>query len=191
MLAFLGSKHKVASMYSGSQLQDRLTRRPAGEALLYVEAWQSARLHRSYDPANPKACRRPGFREFESHSLRILTSGTVSVAAATVPRLSPWDWAPRRSTGSNIRLSRRFCQRGRQSLKCRIGPVMNLLSRDKQIEIIAALTGGVGIRATARLVGVNRETVGKLALQVGKGCAELHDRRVLGVRVARIELDEV
>jgi hypothetical protein len=68
---------------------------------------------------------------------------------------------------------------------------MNLLSRDKQIEIIAALTGGVGIRATARLVGVNRETVGKLALQVGKGCAELHDRRVLGVRVARIELDEV
>src|SRR5258708_24903127 len=68
---------------------------------------------------------------------------------------------------------------------------MNLLSRDKQIEVIAALTEGVGIRATARLTGVNRETVGKLALQVGKGCAELHDRRVVGIRVARIELDEV
>ncbi len=68
---------------------------------------------------------------------------------------------------------------------------MNVLSRDKQIEIIAALTEGVGIRATARLVGVNRETVGKLALQVGKGCAELHDRRMVGVRVNRIELDEV
>lgn len=68
---------------------------------------------------------------------------------------------------------------------------MNLLSRDKQIEIIAALTEGVGIRATARLVGVDRETVGKLALRVGKGCAELHDRRMVGVRVARIELDEV
>ncbi len=68
---------------------------------------------------------------------------------------------------------------------------MNLLSRNKQIEIIAALTEGVGIRATARLAGVNRETVGKLALQVGKGCAELHDRRMVGVRVARIELDEV
>jgi hypothetical protein len=68
---------------------------------------------------------------------------------------------------------------------------MNLLSRDKQIEIIASLTEGVGIRATARLVGVNRETVGKLALQIGRGCAELHDRRVVGVRVARIELDEV
>src|SRR3977135_2256308 len=68
---------------------------------------------------------------------------------------------------------------------------MNILPRDKQIEIIAALTEGVGIRATARLAGVNRETVGKLALQVGKGCAELHDRRMVGVRVNRIELDEV
>jgi hypothetical protein len=68
---------------------------------------------------------------------------------------------------------------------------MNLLSRDKQIEVIAALTEGVGVRATARLTGVNRETVRKLALQVGKGCAELHDRRMVGVRVARIELDEV
>jgi hypothetical protein len=68
---------------------------------------------------------------------------------------------------------------------------MNFLSRDKQIEVIAALTEGVSIRVTARLAGVNRETVGKLALQVGKGCAELHDRRMVGVRVARIELDEV
>jgi hypothetical protein len=67
---------------------------------------------------------------------------------------------------------------------------MNILSRDKQIEIIAALTG-VGIRATARLVGINRETVGRLALHVGKGCVEFHDRRMVGVRVNRIELDEV
>ena len=68
---------------------------------------------------------------------------------------------------------------------------MNILPRDKQIEIISAPTEGVGIRVTARLVGVNRETVGKLALQVGKGCAELHDRRMVGVRVNRIELDEI
>jgi IS1 family transposase len=68
---------------------------------------------------------------------------------------------------------------------------MNILSRDKQIEIISAITEGVGIRATARLVGVNRETVGKVALQVGKGCAELHDRRMVGVRTGRLELDEL
>ncbi len=68
---------------------------------------------------------------------------------------------------------------------------MNILSREKQIEAIAALSEGLGIRATARLVGVDRETVGKLALQVGRGCAEFHDRRMVGLRVARLELDEV
>ena len=68
---------------------------------------------------------------------------------------------------------------------------MNILSRDKQIEIISALTEGMSIRATARLAGVDRETVGKLALQVGKGCAELHDRRMVGVRTGRLELDEL
>jgi len=57
---------------------------------------------------------------------------------------------------------------------------MHILSRDKQIEVIAALCEGVGIRATARLTGVNRKTVGRLALQVGNGCAELHDRMMVG-----------
>lgn len=67
---------------------------------------------------------------------------------------------------------------------------MNVLSRQKQIEVVAALTEGLGIRATARLTGVNRETVGRLALQVGRGCAELHDRLMVGIRVNRLELDE-
>jgi hypothetical protein len=44
---------------------------------------------------------------------------------------------------------------------------MNLLPRDKQIEIIAALCDGLGIRATARITGVNRETLGTLALPSG------------------------
>lgn len=68
---------------------------------------------------------------------------------------------------------------------------MNILSRDKQIEIIAALTEGLGTRATARLTGVNRETVATLALRVGRGCAELHDRIMVGVRTGRLELDEL
>ena len=46
---------------------------------------------------------------------------------------------------------------------------MNILSREKQIEVICALTEGLGIRATARITGVNRETVGTLALRVGRG----------------------
>jgi hypothetical protein len=35
---------------------------------------------------------------------------------------------------------------------------MNILSRDKQIEIIAALTEGMSIRSVERLTGVHRDT---------------------------------
>jgi IS1 family transposase len=68
---------------------------------------------------------------------------------------------------------------------------MNNLSRDKQIEILAALTEGLGLRATTRLTGVDRKTVARLQLKIGRGCAELHDRTMVGVRAGRLELDEL
>jgi transposase-like protein len=68
---------------------------------------------------------------------------------------------------------------------------MNILSRDKQIDIIAALTEGMSIRSTERLTGVHRDTIMRLAVRVGKGCAELHDRTMVGFRAGRIELDEL
>ena len=67
---------------------------------------------------------------------------------------------------------------------------MNVLPREKQIEIIAALCEGVGQRAVTRLTGTDRKTVARLALRVGRGCAELHDRMMVGIRVQRLELDE-
>src|SRR3984893_1680816 len=67
---------------------------------------------------------------------------------------------------------------------------MNYLSREKQIEVIAALCEGVGQRAVTRLTGCDRKTVARLGLRVGRGCAELHDRLMVGIRVNRLELDE-
>jgi IS1 family transposase len=49
----------------------------------------------------------------------------------------------------------------------------------------------MSIRATERLTGVHRDTIMRLALRVGRGCAELHDRRMVGVRTGRLELDEL
>ena len=40
---------------------------------------------------------------------------------------------------------------------------MNNLSREKQIEIIAALCEGIGQRAVTRLTGCDRKTVARLA----------------------------
>ncbi len=68
---------------------------------------------------------------------------------------------------------------------------MNFLSRDKQIEVIAALCDGLGVRAVSRITGVNRGSVAALALKVGRGAAELHDRMMVGVRTGRLELDEL
>src|SRR5580704_957620 len=74
---------------------------------------------------------------------------------------------------------------------CRIGPAMNNLPREKQIEIIGMLCEGVGQRAVSRLTETDRKTVARLALAIGTGCAELHDRMMVGLRVHRIECDEL
>ena len=73
----------------------------------------------------------------------------------------------------------------------RIGPVMNVLSRDQQIAIIACLTEGRSIRATERITGIHRDTIMRLGERVGRGCAELHDRMMVGIRAGRLELDEI
>jgi hypothetical protein len=56
---------------------------------------------------------------------------------------------------------------------------------------IAYLTEGQSIRATERLTGIHRDTIMRLGERVGRGCAELHDRMMVGLRVGRLELDEI
>lgn len=71
-----------------------------------------------------------------------------------------------------------------------IGP-MNILPYDKQIAAISALTEGVSIRATERLTDIHRDTIMRLGVRVGEGCALVHDRLMRDLQVARIELDEI
>ena len=68
---------------------------------------------------------------------------------------------------------------------------MNILPHDKQIAVISALTEGCSIRATERLTGIHRDTIMRLGVRVGDGCAELHDRLMQFVQVNRLELDEL
>lgn len=67
----------------------------------------------------------------------------------------------------------------------------NVLPFDKQVSVIAALCEGVSIRATERLVDVNRGTIMSLGVRVGMGCAALHDSLMRNVRVSLLEFDEV
>jgi len=67
---------------------------------------------------------------------------------------------------------------------------MNILPREKQTQIIAALTEGCSIRSTERLTDTHRDTVMRLGVEVGEGCRRLHDGMMRGLHVNLIELDE-
>jgi len=41
------------------------------------------------------------------------------------------------------------------------------------------------------LTGVDRKTVARRQLKIERGCAELHDRTMVGIRTGRCELDEL
>lgn len=67
---------------------------------------------------------------------------------------------------------------------------MNQLSREPQVRIVAALTEGCSIRATERLTDVHRDTIMRLGVRVGAGCARLHDGMMRDLQVALIQMDE-
>ena len=67
----------------------------------------------------------------------------------------------------------------------------NVLSRDRQVSVISALTEGMSIRSTERITGIHRDTIMRLGARVGRGCAALHDDLMRDLPVTRIELDEL
>ncbi len=68
---------------------------------------------------------------------------------------------------------------------------MNSLSLEKKAQVIRTLVEGNSIRATARIVGVDRETVMYLGVDVGEGCAQIHDALVRNISADFIECDEI
>lgn len=67
---------------------------------------------------------------------------------------------------------------------------MNVLSHEKQCRVIAALTEGVSVRGTSRLVEVDKNTVMSLGVKVGEACANLHNAMMRNLNVSLLELDE-
>jgi IS1 family transposase len=64
-------------------------------------------------------------------------------------------------------------------------------SSRKKLAVISALTDGCSIRATERLTGIHRDTIMRLGVRVGDGCAVLHNEMMQFVQVNRLELDEL
>jgi IS1 family transposase len=67
----------------------------------------------------------------------------------------------------------------------------NHLSKDKQIAVTAALAEGNSIRSIERMTGIHRDTIMRLGVRVGQGCAALLDQKMRNLDCNRIELDEI
>ena len=68
---------------------------------------------------------------------------------------------------------------------------MNCLDTKTRAQIVSCLIEGCSVRATVRMTGAAKNTVVKLLADLGKVCAEYHDRYVRDLRVRRLQCDEI
>jgi len=54
----------------------------------------------------------------------------------------------------------------------------NHLSKDKQMAVTAALAEGSSIRSIERMLGIHRDTIMRLGVRIGQGCARLLDAKM-------------
>src|SRR6476660_6832261 len=67
----------------------------------------------------------------------------------------------------------------------------NVLPKDKQISVVAALAEGNSIRSIERMTGIHRDTIMRLGVRIGQGCARLLDEKMRGLDCKRLEMDEI
>jgi len=67
----------------------------------------------------------------------------------------------------------------------------NVLSKDKQIQVIAALAEGCSMRALTRMTGIHRSAIARVALSVGQGCARLLDEKMRDLTCNYLQFDEI
>ena len=68
---------------------------------------------------------------------------------------------------------------------------MNRLSLARRTQIINCLVEGNSIRSTERMTDTHRDTVMRLMVEVGTGCAKLMDEKMRGLTCERIQVDEI
>lgn len=67
----------------------------------------------------------------------------------------------------------------------------NVLRRDKQVVAISMLLEGSSVRSTERITGVHRDTILRLMVRVGEGCARFSRETLVDLNCRRIEVDEI
>src|SRR5271156_5611643 len=69
--------------------------------------------------------------------------------------------------------------------------MVNRLSLQRRTQIINCLVEGNSIRSTERMTNTHRDTVMRLAVEVGQGCERIMDEKMRGLTSKRIQVDEI
>lgn len=68
---------------------------------------------------------------------------------------------------------------------------MNKLSIHDRVQILNALSEGVGINAAARMTGKSKNTILKLLADTGAACAAYQDQAMRGLTITQVQVDEI
>jgi IS1 family transposase len=68
---------------------------------------------------------------------------------------------------------------------------MNQLTTEQRTRVISALIEGTSARATSRMTGVNRKTVLRLLVDLGRACSIYQDRVFRNLTCKRLQADEI
>src|SRR5579872_4220729 len=75
--------------------------------------------------------------------------------------------------------------------KSRINFMPNILSNEKQTTVVSMLAEGNSIRSVERTTGVHRDTIMRLGVNVGEGCAMVMDAKMRNLNCRLLQLDEI
>jgi IS1 family transposase len=67
----------------------------------------------------------------------------------------------------------------------------NILKTEKKVAVISMLCEGASIRAIERITGVQKKTIGRLAVRVGEACKKIMDEKMRGLSCKNVEVDEI
>ena len=67
----------------------------------------------------------------------------------------------------------------------------NILKFEKKVAAISMLCEGASILAVERITGIHEDTIGRLALRVGRACKQIMDEKMRNLNCQHIEVDEI
>src|SRR5271154_1587685 len=68
---------------------------------------------------------------------------------------------------------------------------MNRISLSRRTQVINCLVEGNSIRSTERMTNTHRDTIMRLLVEVGTGCAKIMDKQMRDLPCKRVQVDEI